>query len=189
MGKYVAFIRGINVGGIVLKMEDLRTMLEYIGFSRVRTYIQSGNAVFESRESNKRKMEAEIAQEIKNKLDRDIVVIVKTVEELRRIVDEHPLAGLGDAKNLYVTVLSHDPTGPDVEALMETMNDVDVHELARRVVYSYYGQGYGNSRRSNNFLEKILKVSGTTRNWETMNKLLEFANAEGSDPPRIIRST
>jgi uncharacterized protein (DUF1697 family) len=181
MAKYIALIRGINVGGVVLEMEDLKHMLEYVGFSGVRTYIQSGNAFFESREVNKRKMEAEIAQEIKNKTDRDTVVIVKTVEEIRRIASSHPLAELGDEKNLYVTVLSYDPTGPDVEILMETMNGVDRHEVANRVVYSYYGQGYGNSKRSNNFIEKILKVSATTRNWATIRRLAEMGTEGGMD--------
>jgi uncharacterized protein (DUF1697 family) len=186
MSRYVAFVRGINVGGVVLKMEDLRHILEYIGFTKVATYIQSGNAIFESHESNKRKMEAEIAQEIRNKIDRAVVVIVKTVEELRRIVETHPLAESGDPKNLYVTILSYDPTGPDVETLMETMNDVDRHEVANRAVYSYYGQGYGNSKRSNNFIEKILKVSGTTRNWETMNRLYEIASEKEPKTPLEI---
>jgi uncharacterized protein (DUF1697 family) len=186
MAVYIAFVRGVNVGGVVLKMEGLKRMLEYIGFAKVSTYIQSGNAIFESKEPNKRKMEAEIAQEIKNEIDRDIVVIVKTVDELRRIVSSHPLADMGDAKNLYVSVLSHDPAESDVEVLMETMNDVDRHEVANRVVYSYYGQGYGNSKRSNNFLERILKVSATTRNWATMNKLLELAEAAQPEPPRQI---
>ena len=165
MSRYIAFIRGINVGGVVLKMDDLKQILGYIGFFNVETYIQSGNALFDSKQVNKRKMEAEIAQEIKSKIDRDIVVIVKSVEELRRIAATHPLESMGDAKNLYVTLLSYDPTGPDIETLMETMNEVDRHEVANRVVYSYYGQGYGNSKRSNNFIEKILKVSATTRNW------------------------
>jgi uncharacterized protein (DUF1697 family) len=187
MGKYVALIRGINVGGVVLKMEDLKTMLEYIGFSNVTTYIQSGNALFESGSSNKRKMEAEIAQEIKNKIDRDIVVIVKTSDEIRRIAFEHPLASLGDEKNLYVTILSHDPAAPDIEDLMETMNDVDRHEVAHRAVYSYYGQGYGNSKRSNNFIEKILKVSATTRNWATMRKLAELAGEGGPESTLHLR--
>jgi uncharacterized protein (DUF1697 family) len=186
MSRYIALIRGINVGGVVLKMEDLRHILEYVGFSGVKTYIQSGNAVFDSDESNKRKMEAEIAQEIKNKIDRSVVVIVKTVEELRRIVEAHPLAGLGDADKLYVTVLAYDPTGPDVEILMETMNDVDRHEVMNRAVYSFYGQGYGNSKRSNNFIEKILKVPATTRNWATMNKLLELATEGKSRHHRLI---
>jgi uncharacterized protein (DUF1697 family) len=54
------------------------------------------------------------------------------------------------------------------------MNEVDIHELRHRVVYSYYGEGYGNSKRSNNFIEKILKVSATTRNWATIRKLAEL---------------
>jgi uncharacterized protein (DUF1697 family) len=181
MSRYVALVRGINVGGVVLKMEDLKRMLEYVGFSKVRTYIQSGNAIFETKEVNKRKMEAEIAQEIKNKIDRDIVVIVKTAEEIARIAAAHPLADLGDEKNLYVTVLAYDPTGPDIETLMETMNEVDRHEVANRAVYSYYGQGYGNSKRSNNFIEKILKVSATTRNWATIRKLAELGMGQGGD--------
>jgi uncharacterized protein (DUF1697 family) len=179
MAKYIAFVRGINVGGIVLNMDDLKQMLEYIGFTKVRTYIQSGNAIFETKEVNKRKMEAEIAQEIRNKIDRDIVVIVKTVEEIGRIASSHPLADLGDEKNLYVTVLSYDPAAPDVEMLMTTMNEVDRHEVANRVVYSYYGQGYGNSKRSNNFIEKILKVPATTRNWATMKALAQLGLDSG----------
>jgi uncharacterized protein (DUF1697 family) len=182
VGRYVAFIRGINVGGVVLKMADLRRILEYIGFSGVRTYIQSGNAVFESDEENKRKMEAEIGQEIKNELRREVAVIVKTVDELRRIVQSHPLEDSGDEGNLYVTVLSHEPAAGDVEILMETMNDVDRHVVENKVVYSYYGQGYGNSKRSNNFIEKILKVSATTRNWSSMRKLYEFATTRGEGP-------
>jgi uncharacterized protein (DUF1697 family) len=186
MGTYIAFVRGVNVGGIALKMEDLKAMLEYIGFSKVRTYIQSGNAVFESKETNKRRMEAEIAQELKNELDRDIGVIVKSFEELRRIAESHPLAELGDSKNLYVTFLSYDPTKPDVEALMETMNEIDRHEVTNRIVYSYYGQGYGNSKRSNNFLEKMLKVVATTRNWKVVRELAAFASEGQSEPPRQL---
>jgi uncharacterized protein (DUF1697 family) len=186
MGKYIALIRGINVGGIVLEMEELRKILEYIGFSRVKTYIQSGNVIFESSEDNKRRMEAEIAQEMKHKVGRDIAVIVKTVAELKRIVALHPLAQMGDPNKLYVTVLSDDPAKEDIEALMETMNDVDRHEIMNRVVYSYYGEGYGNSKRSNNFLEKMLKVSATTRNWATMNKLLDIAMEESSPSPRRL---
>ncbi len=186
MARYLALLRGVNVGGVVLKMEDFKRILEYIGFTGVATYIQSGNALFESKEVNKRKMEAEIAQEIRNEIDREVVVIVKSAEEMRRIAESHPLAGLGDPKNLYVTILSHDPAKPDVETLMETMNEVDRHEVVGRVVYSYYGEGYGNSKRSNNFIEKILKVSATTRNWTTVRKLAEIASGGESEPPRRL---
>lgn len=174
MAKYIAFLRGVNVGGVVLKMEDFKKVLEYLGYKNIKTYIQSGNAVFENSDSNKRRMEAEIAFEIKIKSIVTTVVIVLSMDELKSIVESHPLAGLGDADNLYVTLLSHQPQREDVEVLMETMNDIDKHEVKNRVVYSYYGNGYGTSKRSNNFIEKILKVSATTRNWNTMHKIMEL---------------
>ncbi len=174
MGCYFAFLRGVNVGGVVLKMEDLRKLLEYIGYAKVRTYIQSGNAIFESAESNKRRMEAEIAHEAKAVVGKDIGVIVLSREELAAIVASHPLASLGPVENLYVTLLSLEPEAGDRDNLLGTMNDVDRHEMGKRVVYSYYGEGYGNSKRSNNFIEKMLKVTATTRNWTTMTKLFEL---------------
>ena len=174
MATYFAFLRGVNVGGVVLKMEDLRKLLEYIGFTKVRTYIQSGNAIFENGESNKRRMEAEIAQEVKAVVGRDIGVIVLSREELSAIVASHPLASLGPEDKLYVTLLSHEPKAEDRDNLLGTMNDVDRHEMGPRVVYSHYGEGYGNSKRSNNFIEKMLKVTATTRNWTTMTKLYEL---------------
>jgi uncharacterized protein (DUF1697 family) len=172
-------------------MADLMKILEYIGFTNIKTYIQSGNAIFESEESNKRMMEAQIGQEIKNKIDHEIVVIVKTMDELRRIVASHPFEDSGDQDKLYVTILSHDPAAPDIEILMETMNEIDRHVVENRAVYSYYGEGYGTSKRSNNFIEKILKVSATTRNWNTMKAIYELAmentipsNQKGP-PPRL----
>ncbi len=174
MGKYIAFLRGINVGGIVLKMEDFRKVLEYLGYGKVKTYIQSGNAVFENGESNKRRMEAEIAFELRIKSKIETVAIVLAADELKSVVKSHPLAALGDAGNLYVTLLSDQPRREEVDILMETMNDIDRHEVIGKVVYSYYGNGYGTSKRSNNFIEKILKVKATTRNWATMNKMMEL---------------
>ena len=155
-------------------MEDLRKLLEYIGYSKVRTYIQSGNAIFESADANKRRMEAEIAYEVKGAVGRDIAVIVLSMDELAAIVASHPLASLGPEDKLYATLLSHEPETGDRENLLGTMNDVDRHEMGKKVVYSYYGEGYGNSKRSNNFIEKMLKVSATTRNWATMTKLYEL---------------
>ena len=180
MATFFVFLRGVNVGGVVLKMEDLRKLLEYIGFTKVRTYIQSGNAIFESGEANKRRMEAEIAFETKAVVGRDIPVFVLSREELDAIVAEHPLAILGSEDKLYVTLLAQEPEAEDRENLMGTMNDVDRHAMGKRVVYSYYGEGYGNSKRSNNFIEKMLKVNATTRNWATMTKLYELGtNAKG----------
>jgi uncharacterized protein (DUF1697 family) len=176
MGILIALLRGVNVGGIALKMEDFRKILEYIGCRKVKTFIQSGNAVFEHAESNKRKIEAEIAFELKNIAGVSTVVIVLSKEELKAVVEAHPLSALGDEGSLYITILAHEPASEDVEALMETMNEVDKHIVKHRIVYSYYGNGYGTSKRSNNFIEKMLKVSATTRSWNTMKKIMQLCD-------------
>ena len=183
MDTYFAFLRGVNVGGVVLKMEDLRKLLEYIGYSKVRTYIQSGNAIFESGDANKRRMEAEIAYEVKGVIGRDIGVLVLSREELAAIVASHPLAELGPAEKLYVTLLAQEPEAGDRENLIGTMNDVDRHAMGKRAVYSYYGEGYGNSKRSNNFIEKMLRVTATTRNWTTMTKVYEIGTGQAASLP------
>lgn len=185
MGTYIAFLRGINVGGVVLKMEDLKKVLRYIGYTKIGTYIQSGNAIFENGESNKKKMEAEINYELRQISGKDIPVMVFSLKELGNIVGSHPLEGLGDPKNLYVTLLSHEPDAEARENLMGTMNDIDRHAMGRRAVYSYYGEGYGNSKRSNNFIEKMLKVSATTRNWNTMNRIYQMANQSPGDATNL----
>ena len=121
-------------------------------------------------------MEAEIAFELQNIAKVKTVAIVLEKEELRNVVGAHPLAYMGDEKNLYVTLLTSEPNREEIDALMETMNDVDKHEVRHKAVYSYYGNGYGTSKRTNNFLEKMLKVSATTRNWATMKKLMEMCD-------------
>ena len=171
MGKYVVFLRGVNVGGIILKMEDFKKALEYIGYKNIITYIQSGNAIFEHSESNKRMMESAIIEEIRNIAKISTNAIVLTKDELKNIIESHPLENMGDENKLYVTILSHDPAKEDMDILMETMNDIDKHVIKHKIVYSFYGNGYGISKRSNNFIEKILKVSATTRNWHTMKSI------------------
>ena len=160
---------------------QIRKILSYIGYSSVRTYIQSGNAVFQCGESNRRKMEAEIAHEVHHLLRREVTVFVLSLDDLRAITSAHPLAAMGDQSKLYVTLLSHEPEAADRENLLGTMNEVDRHEVSGRVVYSYYGEGYGTSKRSNNFIEKMLRVGATTRNWSTMRSVLDLAEGKEAD--------
>jgi uncharacterized protein (DUF1697 family) len=174
MQKYLALIRGINVGGVVLKMEDLRQMMEELGFINVTTYIQSGNAIFQSNLTDTGKIAKQISEMIRERAGIEAAVIVKTSSELEKIVSKHPLAGEGEEKKLYVTVLSDDPGDNEIAELTKVKSNIDKHLLQNHVVYSYYGEGYGNSRMSNNFLEKTLKVRATTRNWNTMKKLNEL---------------
>ncbi|MCG7852160.1 MAG: DUF1697 domain-containing protein, partial [Methanosarcinaceae archaeon] len=156
MSTYIALLRGVNAGGVILEMEDFRTILEYIGFQKIRIHAQSGNAIFETNDSSRKKMEAEISYEIRNKIGNPVVVVLLTLDELRSVAAAHPLASFGDPENQYVTVLVQEPGAADAAILLDTMNGVDTHEVVGRMVYSYYGEGYEKSRRTNNFIEKVL---------------------------------
>lgn len=185
MAKYVILLRGVNVGGASLSMEDFRSALAYIGFKNARTYIQSGNAVAESPDTTIRKMESEIEYELASRMGRKVAAFVVPADEFARAAAAHPLAGEDrpdrEEDKLYVTVLSQSPSRGDEDNLMDTMNGVDEHLVRGRFVYSYYGEGYGKSRRDNTFIEKMLKVTATTRNWNTMRRLL--AMSAGDENP------
>ncbi len=175
MNRYIILLRGVNVGGVSLKMEDFRAALAYIGFKDIKTYIQSGNAVADSADSTLRKMESEIEFELAAKIGRKVAAIVSPLEEFSAIAAGHPLADRGPADRLYLTLLSQVPSRGDAENLLDTMNGVDEHAIEGRAVYSYYGDGYGSSRRDNTFIEKMLKVTATTRNWNSVQALAALA--------------
>lgn len=174
MNRYVALLRGVNVGGVVLKMNRFREMLAGSGLQNVQTYIQSGNAVFESPENNAGALENLIHDAIRKGSGLDIAVMVLSVEDMRKFFSFHPLKAGEETKNLYAAILSGLPEEASIEKLTGIDNGVEKFAVDRRVVYGYYGSGYGNSKYSNNYIEKVLKVKATTRNWNTMQKLLEM---------------
>jgi uncharacterized protein (DUF1697 family) len=176
VSKYIAFIRGINVGGIVLKMDDLKKILDHAGFKKIQTYIQSGNAIFESSITNIPEIEKKIKSGIFKESGLDIVVIVKTKEELEKITASHPFEEKDNQKGLYITILNTQPIENKVRELMDLKSDVDKFILKGDIVYSYYGDGYGKSKFTNNYIENKLSASGTTRNWNTMKKIAELSN-------------
>jgi uncharacterized protein (DUF1697 family) len=177
---YVAMLRGINVGrGKVVKMERLRASLERLGFGGVRTYVQSGNVVFES----KPKSAAELSQKIEAKILGDfgfaVPVVVKTSKEMEQIVSDNPLMkekGIDHSK-LHVTFLSGAPPTAAVKALEPLAASRERVRVLSREVYLYCPDGYGISKLSNSTIEKKLSVVATTRNWRTVNALLEMAKA------------
>ncbi len=174
MGRFVLLLRGINVGGVVLKMDDLRRMLSSLRYTDIKTYIQSGNAVFDSSHGEPRALEDEIKGKIKAESGLDVAVIVKTEEEFRRIASSHPFRARGEKKHLYVTLLHDTPQRQNRKTLLEYNGAEEEFELTDAAVYTYYGAGYGASAFSNNYIESKLKVAATTRNWNTMQKILEL---------------
>ena len=95
---YISMIRGINVGGKVVPMEQLRACCELPGFSKVRTYIQSGNVVFEGRSADAATIANKLQREIKKRLGVDVQVIVRTRGEILSVVENLPFKGLDPSK-------------------------------------------------------------------------------------------
>lgn len=186
MSSYVVLTKGVDPGRAAPEAGNLAKVLGYIGFGKIRTSPDGRDAAFEAVDDNRRKMEAEIAGELKYQARAGFVAIVLTSAEFATIAAEHPLADQGEAGNLYVTVLSHDPAREDVAMLMETMNGIDMHEVAGRAVYSRYGHGYESSRRSNEFIEKVMKVPAVLRTWAELQSLAALAAGPSSSSSRWI---
>lgn len=171
---YIALLRGINVGGHkVIKMDQLKRMFEALGLAKVQTYIQSGNVLFESAETAA-SLRTRIEQEIQTVFSFEVTVVLRTLDELKRVIDASIFQGdqLQEGETLYVALLADKPTSEGRERLLTFKSEVDDYHMTEDEVYIFCRQSIRKSLFSNNFLEKQLKVSATTRNWNTMNKLI-----------------
>jgi uncharacterized protein (DUF1697 family) len=176
MGTYVSMLRGVNVSGQrMVKMAELRSLYESLGFRGVRTYLQSGNVVFQNR-ADATAARTAIEREVKERLGLDVVVIIRTAEELSRVVKGRPFVGKDDGK-VYVTFLSAEPSDFPASVVEGARRGSEALELSGREVYLFLPNGYGTTKLTNGFFEKKLKVSATTRNWRTVSALLSMASA------------
>jgi len=178
MNTYIALIRGINVGGKkIILMADLKKSFENAGFSNVSTYIQSGNVVFKSVETETLGLETKLENVIKDFFGFDVKVVVKEYRHLVSIFERNPYRSV-DIKNtekVYFTLLSQTPAVEKIAMLENMKSDSDIFSLADQTFYLLCRTGYNITRFNNNYLEKILKVKATTRNEDTIRKLLEIA--------------
>ena len=176
-GRYVAMLRGINLGSRNrIAMADLRRLVEELGGEDVHTYVQSGNVVFRSRAA-RAELERALAQSIRSALGLDVTVLVRTAAQLAKIVAGNPfLASGADPGKLHAALLATRPALERVRRLREADFAPDELHVSGGVVYLHCPHGYGRSKLSNAFLEKQLAVTGTTRNWRTVTTLAELAS-------------
>lgn len=176
--KYIALLRGINVGGQKkIKMLDLRVMCEKMGLEQVKTYIQSGNIIFESANEDASKIATELKDQIQETFGFEVPVMVMKQAYLEKVISENPFLNKDaslDQKLLHVTFLAAVPSEDLVKAIKEKDYGSDQFEVIGKRVYLYFPNGYGRTKLTNNIFEKKLKVAATTRNWRTVGKLKEF---------------
>ncbi len=175
---YVSMIRGINVGGKKVKMDRLKKLYISLDFKDVKTYIQSGNVIFKSKESDQLKLSKIIENKINEIFAFDVKVLIRTKKEMDNVINGNPYKQ-EDFNHIYVTFLSNIPSEKlikDLNNIVEDMVDnTDKYYITKKEIYLFLTNGYGRTKLNNNFFEKKLGTSATTRNWRTVNKLVDLA--------------
>ncbi|MEP2025981.1 MAG: DUF1697 domain-containing protein [Reichenbachiella sp.] len=177
MTKYIALLRGINVSGQkLIKMDALRTSLAKLKYKNIQTYIQSGNILFEWSETNQKKLEDEIHQNIMDIFGFDVPVLVRSQKEWKDTFENNPFVNDRNEEitKLYVTLLSEKPSIENFELLMNFRDWPEEMILKGKNLYIFYSNGAGKSKLDLNTIERKLKVKGTSRNWKTTTKLKEM---------------
>jgi len=181
MPTYISILRGINVSGQkLIKMKSLQEMYEKSGFKDVRTYIQSGNIVFNTDPTDSEKLENLISKEILKYFGFEVPVLVLQTKELKNISEHNPF--IGERKEnisfLHVTFLSAMPDDKHVEDLLTLKYLPDEYYIDDRAIYLFCPHGYGRTKLNNTFFEKKLKVKATTRNWKTVIELVRISEKQ-----------
>jgi uncharacterized protein (DUF1697 family) len=175
MKSYVAFLRAINVGGHVVKMDKLRGLFEELEFNNVRTYIQSGNVFFETTESSRQKLSKKIESHLQKSLGYKVTTFLRTTGELEAIFKLDPFKGVKvtPSVRLYVVFLAK-PLPSDARFPIESPNG------AFTILSATSGEAFmvlklinGRPGNTSAFIEKTFGIPATSRFYHTTQKILE----------------
>jgi uncharacterized protein (DUF1697 family) len=174
---WVALLRGVNVGGNnMVPMKDLRAALEATGAERVRTYLQSGNAVFDSAHAKEADAATAVEACIKDTFGLDIRVVVRTAEELAKVIDRNPFPDKVDVEPRYVAV-NFFRDAPESLPLVPD-NALEELHLEGRHLYVWHPEGQGRSKLDHRFWNKFPKTTVlTNRNWRSVLALRDLAES------------
>jgi uncharacterized protein (DUF1697 family) len=185
MAVLISMLRGVNVGGRnKIKMDALRALYESLKLRDPHTYIQSGNVIFRNEERDLLGLTKRVQNGIERTFGFRPDVIVRTASELRDVIARNPFAKRRDIhpSRLLVTFLASDPGREARDRVLGIKTDPEELRIEGRELYIYYPNGMARPKLSLPVIEKILKTSGTGRNWNTVTKLLEIAETlEGSE--------
>ena len=175
MVRYVAFLRGINVGGHkVIKMSDLARLFESLGFQNVKTYIASGNVLFDTAEANPDAVITEIENGLHTALGYEVRVILRTIPEIEDLVRMDPFkdVALGEHVRLYVTFLAEEPRSTLKLPYKSSAGEFQILQRKGRDIFSAVSlSGMSRSVDGMTFVEKEFGSVSTTRNWNTVRKI------------------
>ena len=175
MKTYIVLLRGVMpTGRNRVPMAQLREVLANAGFGNSRTYIQSGNALVDTDLSAK-EVETSVHALTKKHIGADLAIVARTRRQLQKVLDENPFKDGHDISRVFFVLFAEPPSQQKVKELLA--NDFSPEELVitKNAAYMYIPGTYGRTKLSNNYLEKKLGIAATTRNFNTLNKLIEMS--------------
>lgn len=174
MPKYIAFLRAINVGGHVVKMDYLKNLFVEIGFENVETFIASGNVIFDFKSKNKKSIKDEIEKTLRIKLGYNVTAFIRTVNELKSIAEYNPfgVSELTAKENiLYIAFLDNSSKTDLQKKILSMSNSMNEFHFNEKELYWLCRKKFSESEFSGKTLEKILQTETTIRNSTTVRKI------------------
>jgi uncharacterized protein (DUF1697 family) len=172
MPRYVALLRGINLGGHTVKMDRLRALFAELGFKNVETLIASGNVIFDSPSKNAKALEKKIADHLEKSLGFPATTYLRTAEQLAEVLEHEALEELR-ANTVYIGFLSERPSKAAHAKLMSHSTKSDEFHVREREVYWLCSTHMSDSPFFRMGIEKALGMRATVRNVTTIAKLVE----------------
>lgn len=180
MTTYVALLRGINVSGHnKIKMNELKQLFIDLDFFEIVTYIQSGNVIFQSKQTDTAKIELQIIEAVLSFFGHSINVLVLTKENLTKVFVSNPFLKIEaiDTKALYAILLKENYFAEGTKFLEPYLTNNEELKIIGNCAYIHYPGGAGNSKLTINIIEKKLQTVATSRNWKTITKLIELSTS------------
>lgn len=175
MKTYIVLLRGVMPSGKNrVPMAQLREVLVEAGFGNARTYIQSGNALVYTDLSAK-EVETRVHDLIKKHIGADLAVVVRTRAQLQKVLNENPFKDGYDISRVFFVSFAENPPARKVRELLAQDFSPEALAITKNAAYMYVPGTYGRTALSNNYLEKKLGVAATTRNFNTLSKLIEMS--------------
>lgn len=179
MVRYIALLRGINVGGHNVKMEHLRSIFEDLGFGNVRSYINSGNIFFETNRTDRRLLTDDIEKQLYDSLQYEVPTFIRTIEEVESIVKLDPFNSVElTSDRRFCVVFTKQPIQSDISLPQHSSkNDMDL--ILANPYEAFVVWHIINGRPpSGKFSEDIIPAENTTRFFHTLSKILTAARAK-----------
>lgn len=174
--RYIALPRGVNVGGnTMIKMADLKTSFEALGYEKVVTYVNSGNIAFNAKKAAESSIVAKIEKVIEKDFGKKVPVMVREQSAIPGIIDQNPFAGKFEShKEMHVLFLRDEMTAMDLAQLKSDAYPGEGYEAIGRELYCHLPFGVIDSLLGKSYIEKKLKLAVTGRNWRTVEKLADL---------------